>query len=77
MAADAALRAVTEPAYPVASHAGRKDAGVPRYIERAFTAEERHLLRKHFGIQEPGWLYLSSGVLCECLERPPSFRLTA
>jgi hypothetical protein len=59
MAADAALRAVTEPAYPVASYAGRDDAGVPRYIQRAFSAEERHLLRQHFGIQEPGRLYLS------------------
>jgi hypothetical protein len=60
MAADAALRAVTEPAYPAASYAGRDDAGVPRYIQRAFTAEERHLLRQHFGIQEPGRLYLSA-----------------
>jgi hypothetical protein len=59
MAAAAALRAVTEPAYPVASYAGRDAAGVPRYIQRAFTAEERHLLREHFGIQEPGRLYLS------------------
>jgi D-alanyl-D-alanine carboxypeptidase len=59
MATEAAIRAVTEPAYPVAAYAGRDDAGVPRYIERAFTEEERRLLRKHFGIEEPGRLYLS------------------
>jgi hypothetical protein len=59
MATEAAIRAVTEPAYPAAAYAGRDDTGVPRYIERAFSEEERRLLRKHFGIEEPGRLYLS------------------
>jgi D-alanyl-D-alanine carboxypeptidase len=59
MATEAAIRAVTEPAYPLASYAGRDEAGVPRYIQRVFSAEERDLLRKHFGIEEPGRLYLS------------------
>jgi hypothetical protein len=59
MATEAAIRAVTEPAYPVAGYAGRDEAGVPRYIQRDFSAEERHLLRKHFGIEQPGRLYLS------------------
>jgi D-alanyl-D-alanine carboxypeptidase len=59
MATEAAIRAVTEPAYPAASYAGRDEDGVPRYIGRAFTVEERALLRKHFGIEQPGRLYLS------------------
>jgi hypothetical protein len=59
MATDAAIWAVITPAWPLASYAGRDDAGVPRYIERPFTEEERRLLREHFGIGEPGRLYLS------------------
>lgn len=59
MATEAAIRAVTTPVFPVASYAGRDDAGVPRYIQRPFSAEERRLLRAHFGIEEPGRLYLS------------------
>jgi hypothetical protein len=59
MATEAAIRAVTEPAWPVADYAGRDETGVPRYIQRPFSVEERHLLREHFGIEEPGRLYLS------------------
>jgi hypothetical protein len=59
MATEAAIRAVSEPAYPAADYAGRDDAGVPRYIQRDFSVEERTLLRKHFGIEQPGRLYLS------------------
>ncbi len=59
MATEAAIRTVTAPVYPAASYAGRDEEGVPRYIRRAFTFEERRLLREHFGIEEPGRLYLS------------------
>jgi hypothetical protein len=59
MAAEAAIRTVTAPAHPVAGYAGRDDDGVPRYIQRPFSLEERRLLREHFGIEEPGRLYLS------------------
>ena len=59
MATEAAVRTVTAPLYPLASYAGRDELGVPRYIERPFTKEERYLLRTHFGIEEPGRLYLS------------------
>lgn len=59
MATEAAIRAVTAPAYPVAGYAGRDDDGVPRYIQRPFSLEERRLLRERFGIEEPGRLYLS------------------
>jgi hypothetical protein len=59
MATEAAIRAVTEPAWPTVLYAGRDDEGVPRYIQRDFSAEERRLLRAHFGIEEPGRLYLS------------------
>lgn len=59
MATEAAIRAVTTPVFPVAAYAGRDGDGVPRYLARAFSAEERRLLREHFGIEEPGRLYLS------------------
>ena len=59
MATEAAVRAMTTPVYPVAAYAGRDDNGVPRYIERPFSDEERRLLRAHFGIEEPARLYLS------------------
>jgi hypothetical protein len=41
------------------SYMGRDEDGVPHYIERAFSAEERQLLREQFGIEDPGRLYLS------------------
>lgn len=44
---------------PRERYAGRDGRGIPRYIERAFTKEERRLLREQFGIEEPGRLYLS------------------
>ena len=59
MATEAAVRAVTTPVYPVGLYAGRDESGVPRYIGRPFSAEERRLLREHFGIEEPARLYLS------------------
>lgn len=59
MATEAAIRAVAMPAYPVAGYAGRDSAGVPRYIQRPFSFQERRLLREHFGIEDPGRIYLS------------------
>lgn len=59
MATEAAVRAVTLRVYPVAAYAGRDEHGVPRYLGRPFTGEERRLLREHFGIEDPGRLYLS------------------
>ena len=41
------------------AYAGRDEDGVPRYVRRAFSAEERRLLREQFGIEEPARLYLS------------------
>ena len=51
MATEAAVRAVTLRVYPVAEYAGRDESGVPRYLRRPFSAEERRLLREHFGIE--------------------------
>jgi hypothetical protein len=59
MATEAAVRAVTTPVYPVGLYAGRDEDGIPRYIQRPFSDEERQLLREHFGIEEPSRLYLS------------------
>ena len=59
MATEAAVRAVTLRVYPVAEYAGRDESGVPRYLRRPFSPEERRLLREHFGIEEPARLYLS------------------
>ena len=41
------------------SYAGRDAGGVPRYLARHFSPEERLLLRREFGIEEPQRLYLS------------------
>jgi hypothetical protein len=38
---------------------GRDEDGVPHYVQRAFTAEERQLLREEFGIEDPSRMYLS------------------
>ncbi len=59
MATEAAFRAATMPVYPAWSYAGRDPAGVPRYIRRYFSPEERRLLRERFGIEDPNRLYLS------------------
>jgi hypothetical protein len=52
----AALNAVT---HPPMSYAGRDAAGVPHYITRPFSSDERELLRRQFGIEDPSRLYLS------------------
>src|SRR5687767_8157897 len=51
----AALSRESEPE----SYMGRDEDGVPHYVQRAFSAEERQLLREQFGIEDPTRLYLS------------------
>ena len=41
------------------SYAGRDAAGVPNYVRRVFSAEERRLMKERFGIEDPSRLYLS------------------
>src|ERR687896_2594403 len=41
------------------SYMGRDGEGVPHYIQRPFSAEERLLLREQLGIEDPSRLYLS------------------
>ena len=61
--------------YPRASYAGRDEAGVPRYVRRGFSEDERRRLREHFGIEDPTRLYLSdstaSGYLVYDTQRDP------
>ena len=57
--APVAVTAVAPAVYPRASYAGRDEAGVPRYLQREFSEEERELLRGQFGVEEPSRLYLS------------------
>jgi hypothetical protein len=45
--------------YPPLSYAGRGASGVPHYTARPFTAAERRLLSREFGVEHPGNLYLS------------------
>jgi hypothetical protein len=52
----AALNAVT---HPPMSYAGRDAEGVPHYTTRPFSVEERELLCRRFGIEDPSRLYLS------------------
>jgi hypothetical protein len=53
------VRLTPAAAYPRELYAGRDDEGVPRYIQRTFSDDERRLLREQFGIEEPARLYLS------------------
>ena len=75
LAVSSALTAVRAIWYTRASYAGRDSAGVPRYVRRAFTAEERRLLLDGFGIEDPSRLYLSdssaAGYLIYDTERDP------
>jgi hypothetical protein len=40
-------------------YAGTDARGIPRYARRAFTAEERRLLRDIYGVEDPRRLYVS------------------
>jgi hypothetical protein len=60
IAAASPIRAVAASA--PASYAGRDALGVPRYVQRPFSDEERELLRVEFGIEEPARLYLSDSL---------------
>ena len=69
-------------AYPRELYAGRDDDGVPRYIQRAFSDDERRLLREQFGIEEPARLYLSdtlpgASLVYDSAVRPAFERLLA
>ena len=59
MALTGGLAALNAVAHPPMSYAGRDADGVPHYVTRPFSAEERELLRRHFGIEDPSRLYLS------------------
>ena len=59
LAVSSALAALHAIWYTRASYAGRDSAGVPRYVQRRFTAEERRMLLERFGIEDPSRLYLS------------------
>ena len=75
LAAASGLTAVHAFRYPRTSYAGRDEAGVPRYVQRPFSADERRLLRRWFGIEDPSRLYLSdsseTGYLVYDTERDP------
>jgi hypothetical protein len=55
--------------YPRELYAGRDDEGVPRYLQRDFSDDERRLLREQFGIEEPARLYLSDTLAGASLTR--------
>jgi len=59
MALTGGLAALNAVAHPPMSYAGRDAEGVPHYLTRPFSAEERELLRRRFGIEDPSRLYLS------------------
>lgn len=75
LAVSSALTALHAIWYTRASYAGRDTAGVPHYVRRSFTAEERRLLLERFGIEDPSRLYLSdssaNGYLIYDTERDP------
>jgi hypothetical protein len=59
MALTGGLAALNAVAHPPLSYAGHDSAGVPHYVTRPFSADERELLRRRFGIEDPSRLYLS------------------
>ena len=59
MALTGGLVALNRVAHPPMSYAGRDAEGVPHYTTRPFSMEERELLRRRFGIEDPSRLYLS------------------
>jgi hypothetical protein len=59
MALAGGLAALNAVAHPPMSYAGRDSAGVPHYLTRVFSPDERELLRREFGIEDPSRLYLS------------------
>ena len=59
MALTGGLVALNGVAHPPMSYAGRDAEGVPHYTTRPFSMEERELLRRRFGIEDPSRLYLS------------------
>ena len=59
MALAGGLAALNAVAHPPMSYAGRDAEGVPHYVTRPFSPEERELLRRRFGIEDPSRLYLS------------------
>ena len=59
MALAGGMAALNALAYPPMSYAGRDSTGVPHYTTRPFSADERELLRRRFGIEDPSRLYLS------------------
>jgi hypothetical protein len=56
MALTGGLAALNAVAHPPISYAGRDAEGVPHYITRPVSLEERELLRQHFGIEDPSRL---------------------
>jgi hypothetical protein len=78
LAVSSALAALHAIWYTRATYAGRDSAGVPRYVQHRFTAEERRILLERFGIEDPSRLYLSdtsaAGYLVYDTERDPGAR---
>ena len=59
MALAGGLAALNAVAHPPMSYAGRDAEGAPHYATRPFSPEEREVLRRHYGIEDPSRLYLS------------------
>jgi hypothetical protein len=78
LAVSSALTALHAIWYTRASYADRDSAGVPRYVQRPFSTEERRILLDQFGIEDPSRLYLSdtsaAGYLVYDTERDPGAR---
>ena len=78
MALGGGLAALNAIAHPPMTYAGRDAEGVPHYLSRPFSPEERELLRRRFGIEDPSRLYLSDSTVTGHLnydtERDPGAR---
>jgi hypothetical protein len=59
---------------PLPSYTGTDPRGVPRYASRAFTDEERRLLRDVYGIEDPRRLYVSDSTEGRLLKYDTRFK---
>jgi Bacterial protein of unknown function (DUF882) len=70
---DQALSARTKQS-STANYSGTDFRGIPRYVNRTFTSEERAILRQAFGVVSPSHIYLSDSTNDGALKYDPEVK---
>lgn len=73
---DQALSARTKQS-STANYSGTDFRGIPRYVNRTFTSEERAILRQAFGVVSPSHIYLSDSTNDGALKYDPEAKTCA